>query len=116
MIEGNSVYTSELKHRVKALLEGNFVPWASLKGDNVVITNSVLKILDDLAVDSLKSLAERFGWVYNNVRIRGDQGKRIIVSFDEFIRFLEGSEVQEDSEEIHGDFNEFEHYEEVLGL
>ena len=116
LVEGNSVYTSELKHRVKALLEGNFVPWASLKGDNVVITNSVLKILDDLAVDSLKSLAERFGWVYNNVRIRGDQGKRIIVSFDEFIRFLEGSEVQEDSEEIHGDFNEFEHYEEVLGL
>lgn len=91
-VEDGTYYAPKLKHRLEALLKENFIPWASLKGDDeVVITNSVLKVLDGLAVDSLKSLAERFNWEYKNVKINGKQGKRIVVPLSDFVAFLEGS-------------------------
>lgn len=85
-------YSPDLKHRLEALLRENFIPWAYLKNDMVVITNSVLKVLDGLAVDSLKSLAERFGWDYGAVRNGKTVVKAAKVNIDDFVSFLQGSD------------------------
>lgn len=114
-VENGTFYAPDLKYRLEALMRENFLPWAYLKEEDVVITNSVLKVLDGLAVDSLKSLAERFGWKYGSVRNGNTVSKSIKVPLSEFVNFLKGSEEQEetDREDYSGDF---EHYEEVLGL
>jgi len=88
--EDGSYSPTGLELRLRALLDNGFLPWAFLKGEEIVITNAVLKVLDGLAVDSLKSLAERFGWEYKNVKVNGIQGKRVVVSLSDFAAFLEG--------------------------
>jgi len=92
VLENQASYSVELRHRLEALLRENYIPWAFLKGEDVVITNSVLKVLDGLAVDSLKSLAERFGWSYGSVRTGSKFVKAAKAPLSEFVAFLEGSE------------------------
>ncbi len=98
-IDGDTTYSTELRFRLQALLEEKYLPWAFPKRDDIVITNSVLKVLNGLAVDSLKSLADRFGWEYKNVKVGGVQGKRIVVSTEEFLAFLGGRE-SEDKKDV----------------
>lgn len=100
-INGEIQYTSSpsLEYRLIALLGEGYIPWALKKDDKIVITNSVLNVLNGLPVDSLKSLADRFGWEYKNVKINGIQRKRIIVSISDFVSFLEGKEESDDSNE-----------------
>ncbi|ADB58659.1 bifunctional DNA primase/polymerase [Archaeoglobus profundus] len=87
----NDLYTSTtLERRLKALLQEGFVPWAFLRGEDVVITSAVMRILKDTGIDSLKSLAERFGWKYGVHRVNGRNCKSIKVSFSGFVRFLSG--------------------------
>ncbi len=97
-IEDSSALNS-LKWRLEALLQENFISWAFQKGDNIVITNSVLKVLDGLGIDSLKSLAERFGWEYKKVKISGKTPWAIVIPLSEFVAFLEGKE-EVDSDEM----------------
>ena len=107
--EGGSSYTPGLRFRLQALLDQEFIPWAYLKDDQVVITNSVLKVLDGLAVDSLKSLAERFGWEYKSIRVNGRFSKGVKVALDDFVNFLQGDKEEEgDSEEWEVDMSEIE--------
>ncbi len=101
VLENQASYSVDLRHRLEALLRENYIPWAFLKGEDVVITNSVLKVLDGLAVDSLKSLAERFGWGYGPVRNEARVIKAIKVGLSEFVSFLKGSDKEEpDSSEF----------------
>jgi len=94
---GDPDYTpiSTTEFRLRNLLNGNYLPWAFQKDDQIVITNSVLKVLSGLAVDSLKSLAERFGWDYGPVRNEARVIKAIKVDLSDFVAFLEGSEKEE---------------------
>jgi len=47
------------------VLDKDLLPWAHQKGDRILITTAVLRVLKDCGVDSLRSLAERFGWDYS---------------------------------------------------
>ena len=99
-VNGETLYTSspKLEYRLLALLGEGYIPWAFKKNDQIVITNSVLKVLNGLAVDSLKSLADRFGWDYSSVRIGSTKFvKGIKVSISDFVSFLEGKEESDDS-------------------
>jgi len=87
-----------LEGRLETLLRDNFIPWAFRRDDDIVITSSVLNILGGLSVDSLKSLAERFGWTYRNVKIGERVIKAIRVPFEDFLAFLEPETYQEPEE------------------
>ncbi len=91
---------NDIEIRLRALLEKEFLPWAFAREDEIIITTFVMKILKDLNIDSLKSLAERFGWRYCDVRISKNRVvKAIRLPISEFIEFLKG----EDFEEVVGD-------------
>jgi len=83
--------------RFKALLNNRFLPWALAKGDNLIITSSVLRILKDCGIDSLKSLAERFGWKYALFKLNGRVIRGVEVPIDELVAFLEKSPHQSQS-------------------
>ncbi|RLG96851.1 DNA primase, partial [Candidatus Bathyarchaeota archaeon] len=55
---------AELDERIREVLDKDLLPWAHQKGDRILITTAVLRVLKDCGVDSLRSLAERFGWDY----------------------------------------------------
>ncbi len=90
---------SDLETRFRALLKENLVPWAFTKGDEIVITTSVMKILKDTGIDSLKSLAERFGWEYKTYKVNKRVVRGIKVSIAEFVEFLRGGNFEEISED-----------------
>jgi len=115
-IEGGVSYTTELRYRFEALLRENFIPWATLKGEDVVITNAVLKVLDGLPIDSLKSLAERFGWKYGKVRIGKKTPWAVKVPLSDFIDFLKGSGEEDEENRKDENSEDFEFYEEMMGL
>lgn len=94
----NDLYAySSLETRLRALLQEGFTPWAFLRGEEVIITSAVMKVLKDLGVDSLKSLAERFGWKYGVHKVNGRNCKSVKVPFSEFVRFLSGDLEDESS-------------------
>lgn len=94
----NDLYAySSLETRLRALLQEDFIPWAFLRGEEIVITSAVMKVLKDLGVDSLKSLAERFGWKYGVHKVNGRNRKSIKVPFSEFVKFLSGDSGELDS-------------------
>ncbi len=95
----NDLHASSLETRLRALLQEGFIPWAFSKDDDLIITTAVMKILKDCGVDSLKSLAERFGWKYGNIKISKNRVvKAIRVPLSEFVRFLSGGEFDESDE------------------
>jgi len=102
--EINSLYSKhirglgDLQTRVGALLFNGLIPWAQQKGDNIILTTSILGVLKDCGVDSLKSLGERFGWEYKNTKVNGRVLRCIWVEFDDFISFLQGGEIEEEDE------------------
>ncbi len=106
-LEDGASYASDLRYRLEALLQESFIPWAFQRDNEIVITNSVLKLLSGLSVDSLKSLAERFGWAYRNVKIGRRVIKAIRVSLEDFLAFLEPeiyrepTEYEKDSDEVN---------------
>jgi hypothetical protein len=90
-----------VESRLNALLNQGLIPWARGKKGSIILERSVLKVLDGLAVDSLKSLADRFGWEYGNIKVNGSQGRRIQVKISDFVRFLSGeSEEEENSRDV----------------
>ncbi len=96
----NDLYAySSLETRLRALLQEGFIPWAFLRVEEIIITSAVMKILKDLGVDSLKSLAERFGWKYGVHKVNGRNCKSIKVPFSEFVEFLRGGNFEEISED-----------------
>ena len=93
---------SPLERRLRALLRESIIPWAILKDEHIVITTTVMELFKDLSIDSLKSLAERFGWVYKVVRVHNKTYKAIVVPIKDFVEFLEVSthDEEENSENI----------------
>ena len=84
------------------MLRESIIPWAILKDEHIVITTTVMELFKDLSIDSLKSLAERFGWVYKVVRVHNKTYKAIVVPIKDFVEFLEVSthDEEENSENI----------------
>ena len=93
---------SPLERRLRALLRESIIPWAILKDEHIVITTTVMELFKDLSIDSLKSLAERFGWRYGVTKICGKSIRGIKVPFKDFVEFLEVSthDEEENSENI----------------
>lgn len=92
--------TNDIEIRLRALLKEGFLPWAFARGDEIIITTSVMKVLKDLGIDSLKSLAERFGWRYCNVKISKNRVVRAIkLPISEFVEFLKGGDFEEVAED-----------------
>ena len=84
------------------MLRESIIPWAILKDEHIVITTTVMELFKDLSIDSLKSLAERFGWRYGVTKICGKSIRGIKVPFKDFVEFLEVSthDEEENSENI----------------
>jgi len=80
----------EFEARVRVLLDQYLIPWAYLRGEEVIITTSILDVLEGISIDSLKTLAERLGWKYGVHKVGGRNCRSIKVSLKEFVKFLIG--------------------------
>jgi len=81
--------------RVRTVLENNLLPWAILKGDEVIITSGIMNDISSIIGDigGIKSLAELLGWEYkakHSMKIGGKVINRsvIMTSLENFLKFL----------------------------
>jgi len=111
-VDGGVESATGIRTRLEALLYNKYIPWALPKNDGLIITSSVLRILKDCGVDSLKSLAERFGWKYGTFKFNGKSIKGVKVPIDKFTNFLEkystnSMKQESDSEDVSFDLDSF---------
>jgi predicted RNA-binding Zn-ribbon protein involved in translation (DUF1610 family) len=81
--------------RVNIVISNNLLPWAILRGDEVLITTGIINELRGIApnIENLKSIAELLGWEYRSKFSRKIGGKVvsysvIAVPISTFIEFL----------------------------
>ena len=92
-----------LDERVRELLDKDLLPWAQQKGDRILLTTAVLRVLNDCGVDSLRSLAERFGWDYRVFKLGKTSIRAVSVALSDFIAFLGGGTEEESEQEEQND-------------
>jgi len=89
----------EFEERVKIVLENRLLPWAILRGQDVLFTSDFARELRPVVGDigGLKSIAELLGWEYYkfSYRVNGKTKNRatIRVKFNELLEFLELGEI-----------------------
>ena len=103
--------------RIREVLDRDLLPWAHQKGDRILLTTAVLKVLKDCSVDSLRSLAERFGWDYGVFKLGKRPIRAVSVALSDFIAFLGGG-TEEEEEKVRYTTIQFTQQpptEEILG-
>ncbi len=80
-----------LEERVRIVLEKGLLPWALLKGEDVVLTTGFARGLGRVVGDigGLKSIAELLGWEYKRgVKVGRKTVQGIVVPLTKFLEFL----------------------------
>jgi len=83
----------DVEVRLCALLYNGYLSWAVAKSsEEMLITTSILQVLRkrDVQVESLKALADRFGWEYRKMKVNGTPKMVIHIKIEDFARFLTG--------------------------
>ena len=92
---------TDIELRLTALLWNRYLPWAVARGaDEMVITTSILNVLKkkDVHIESLKSLADRFGWSYRKMKVNGTPKMVILLKIKEFAEFLSSHNIELDED------------------
>jgi len=101
-------YDTTFAERVRIVLRNSLLPWAILKGEEVLLTSGFAEELRRVIGDigGLKSIAELLGWEYRE-RVSLRMGKRvtsvscIAVPLDELLGFLHPESQTEEQLEEH---------------